>query len=153
MGSAYTDVQFVINRLARDWGVLWHSVLGDDVFSWIEKGKPMGTLRMICNGDIMLLVTKGAFGLRIDNVLNVELNNVEFEDLQSIAELGRSSRRRWTRRARPTRSGMRATRASTRSSSGWRRCTTPTRATARDPAPGPDEQRPGGARDSARPQI
>merc|ERR1711972_642895 len=30
----------------------------------------------------------GVFGLRIDNVLNVEINNVEIEDLQNIAELG-----------------------------------------------------------------
>ena len=88
MGSAYTDVQFAMNRLATDWGVLGHSVLGDDVIDWIEQGKPMGTPRMICNGDIMLHVTKGVFGLRIDNVLNVELNNVEIDDLQNIAELG-----------------------------------------------------------------
>jgi hypothetical protein len=88
VGSAYTDVQFAINKLATDWGVLGHSVLGDDVIDWIEKGKPMGTPRMICNGDIMLHVTKGVFGLRIDNVLNVELNNVEIDDLQNIAELG-----------------------------------------------------------------
>jgi len=88
VGSAYTDVQFAINKLASDWGVLGHSVLGDDVIDWIEKGKPMGTPRMICNGDIMLHVTKGVFGLRIDNVLNVNLNNVEIDDLQNIAELG-----------------------------------------------------------------
>jgi len=88
VGSAYTDVQFAINKLASDWGVLGHSVLGDDVIDWIEKGKPMGTPRMICNGDIMLHVTKGVFGLRIDNVLNVDLNNIEIDDLQNIAELG-----------------------------------------------------------------
>jgi len=88
VGSAYTDVQFAINKLATDWGVLGHSVLGDDVIDWIEKGKPMGNPRMICNGDIMLHVTKGVFGLRIDNVLNVDLNNVEIDDLQNIAELG-----------------------------------------------------------------
>merc|ERR1712087_800786 len=73
VGSAYTDVQFAINKLATDWGVLGHSVLGDDVIDWIEKGKPMGNPRMICNGD---------------NVLNVDLNNVEIDDLQNIAELG-----------------------------------------------------------------
>merc|ERR1712241_1310710 len=65
-----------------------HSVMGDSVIDWIEKGKPMGTPRMICNGDIMLHVTKGVFGLRIDNVLNVEINNLEIDDLQNIAELG-----------------------------------------------------------------
>jgi len=88
IGSAYTDVQFAINQLAEDWGVLGHSVLGDDVIDWISSGKPMGTPRMICNGDIMLHVTKGVFGLRIDNVLNVNLNNIEIDDLQNIAELG-----------------------------------------------------------------
>merc|ERR1712087_890254 len=88
IGSAYTDVQFAINQLADDWGVLGHSVLGDDVIDWIEKGKPMGTPRMICNGDIMLHVTKGVFGLRIDNVLNVNIDELEIDDLQNIAELG-----------------------------------------------------------------
>jgi len=88
IGSAYTDVQYAINSLASDWGVLGHSVMGDSVIDWIEKGKPMGTPRMICNGDIMLHVTKGVFGLRIDNVLNVEINNLEIDDLQNIAELG-----------------------------------------------------------------
>jgi len=88
IGSAYTDVQYAINSLASDWGVLGHSVMGDSVIEWIEKGEPMGTPKMICNGDIMLHVTKGVFGLRIDNVLNVEINNLEIDDLQNIAELG-----------------------------------------------------------------
>ena len=44
--------------MADDWGVLGHSVMGDSVIDWIEKGKPMGTPKMICNGDIMLHVTK-----------------------------------------------------------------------------------------------
>ena len=58
IGSAYTDVQYAINSMADDWGVLGHSVMGDSVIDWIEKGKPMGTPKMICNGDIMLHVTK-----------------------------------------------------------------------------------------------
>ena len=58
IGSAYTDVQYAINSLAADWGVLGHSVLGDNVIDWIETGKPLGNPRMICNGDIMLHVTK-----------------------------------------------------------------------------------------------
>ena len=88
VGSAYTDVQYAINSLATDWGVLGHSVMGDSVIDWIEKGKPMGNPKMICNGDIMLHVTKGVFGLRIDNVLNVDINGLEVDDLQNIAELG-----------------------------------------------------------------
>merc|ERR1719356_1935353 len=88
IGSAYTDVQYAINSMASDWGVLGHSGRGGSVIDWSEKGKPMGTPRMICNGDIMLHVTKGVFGLRIDNVLNVEINNLEIDDLQNIAELG-----------------------------------------------------------------
>merc|ERR1719245_2779453 len=88
IGSAYTDAQYAIHHLSEDWGVLGHSVIGTKVDSWISSGKSMGTAQVRCNGDIMLHVTKGVFGFRIDNVDNVHLNNIEIEDLQNIGELG-----------------------------------------------------------------
>lgn len=90
IGSAYTDVQYAIHQLADDWAILGHSVLGvnDSVLEWIQKGKPLDNPRMICNGDIMLHVTKGVFGLRMDNVFNASVNNVRIDDLQNVGELG-----------------------------------------------------------------
>merc|ERR1712176_758262 len=88
IGSAYTDAQYAIHKLSEDWGVLGHSVVGTKVDTWISTGKTMGSAKVRCNGDIMLHVTKGLFGFRIDNVDNVVLNNIEIEDLQNIGELG-----------------------------------------------------------------
>ena len=88
IGSAYTDAQYAIHKLSDDWGVLGHSVIGTTVDTWISQGKAMGSAKVRCNGDIMLHVTKGLFGFRIDNVDNVDLKNIEIEDLQNIGELG-----------------------------------------------------------------
>mmetsp|Transcript_39963 Transcript_39963/g.63972 ORF Transcript_39963/g.63972 Transcript_39963/m.63972 type:complete len:993 (+) Transcript_39963:182-3160(+) len=88
IGSAYTDAQYAIHKLSEDWGVLGHSVVGTKVDSWISEGKTMGSAKVRCNGDIMLHVTKGVFGLRIDNVDNVQIDGLEIEDLQNIGELG-----------------------------------------------------------------
>eukprot|EP01083_Nonionella_stella_P196255 722277_1 len=88
IGSAYTDAQYAIHKLSEDWGVLGHSVVGTKVDTWISTGKSMGSAKVRCNGDIMLHVTKGVFGLRIDNVDNVEIKSVEIEDLQNVGELG-----------------------------------------------------------------
>lgn len=88
IGSAYTDAQYAIHKLSEDWGVLGHSVIGSKVDSWISSGKPMGSAKVRCNGDIMLHVTKGVFGFRIDNVDNVDIDGLEVEDLQNIGELG-----------------------------------------------------------------
>jgi len=43
---------------------------------------------MQCNNDIMLHVTKGIFGLRIDSVDTFQIDNVEIEDLQNIGYYG-----------------------------------------------------------------
>eukprot|EP01084_Bolivina_argentea_P117482 208641_1 len=88
IGSAYTDAQYAIHKLASDWGVLGHSVIGTSVQTWIEKGKYMGAAKVRCNGDIMLHVVKGVFGLRVDNVNNINFNDVQIDDLQNIGELG-----------------------------------------------------------------
>ena len=88
IGSAYTDAQYAIHKLSEDWGVLGHSVVGTKVDTWISSGKSMGSAKVRCNGDIMLHVTKGVFGLRVDNVDNVDFNNIEIDDLQNIGELG-----------------------------------------------------------------
>jgi len=90
IGSSYTDVQFGIHSLAEDWAILGHSVLGanDSVVDWISKGKPLDNPKMICNGDIMLHVTKGVFGLRMDNVYNASINALTINDLQNVGELG-----------------------------------------------------------------
>jgi len=90
VGNAYIDVQYAIHQLADDWAILGHSVLGtnDSVLEWIQKGKPLDSPKMICNGDIMLHVTKGVFGLRLDNVYNVSINDLTIDDLQNVGELG-----------------------------------------------------------------
>mmetsp|Transcript_26979 Transcript_26979/g.44251 ORF Transcript_26979/g.44251 Transcript_26979/m.44251 type:complete len:991 (-) Transcript_26979:547-3519(-) len=88
IGSAYTDAQYAIHKLSEDWGVLGHSVMPTKVDTWIEEGKAMGVAKCRCNGDIMLHVTKGVFGLRIDNVAGVVIDKVEIDDLQNIGELG-----------------------------------------------------------------
>lgn len=36
----------------------------------------------------MLHVTKGVFGLRLDNVYNVSINDLTIDDLQNVGELG-----------------------------------------------------------------
>eukprot|EP01084_Bolivina_argentea_P098202 176497_1 len=88
IGSCYTDAQYAIHKLSQDWGVLGHSVIGSKVDSWIASGKSMGSAKVRCNGDIMLHVTKGVFGFRIDNVDNVELRDIVITDLQNIGPLG-----------------------------------------------------------------
>jgi len=90
IGSAYTDIQYAIHSLSEDWSILGHSVLGanDSVSKWISDGAPLDNPRMICNGDIMLHVTKGVFGLRMDNIYNVNIDGLEIDDLQNVGELG-----------------------------------------------------------------
>jgi len=88
VGSAYTDAQYALHKLSADWGVLGHSVVGNKVDTWISSGKSMGSAKVRCNGDIMLHVTKGVFGLRIDNVQNVEVTDLEVFDLQNVGALG-----------------------------------------------------------------
>ena len=87
-GSTYTDAQYALHKLSRDWSVLGHSVVGTKVDTWISEGKTMGSAKVRCNGDIMLHVTKGVFGLRVDNVVNLDVDTLRIEDLQNIGQLG-----------------------------------------------------------------
>eukprot|EP00488_Nonionellina_sp_1-RS-2012_P001599 TRINITY_DN25_c0_g1_i2.p1 TRINITY_DN25_c0_g1~~TRINITY_DN25_c0_g1_i2.p1 ORF type:complete len:227 (-),score=68.26 TRINITY_DN25_c0_g1_i2:485-1165(-) len=90
IGSAYSDAQYAIHHLSDDWNVLGHSAIGPKVNKWIVEGIQMTgqTEVIVCNGDIMLHVVKGVFGLRVDNVDNLYFNNIEISDLQNIGALG-----------------------------------------------------------------
>jgi len=43
---------------------------------------------MSCNNDIMLHVTKGIFGIRVDNIDTFEINNVQIENIQNMGYYG-----------------------------------------------------------------
>jgi len=89
VGSAYTDAQYALHELTNSWAVLSHSALTDDVVEWIANGQSLeGNAKLQCNNDIMLHVTKGIFGLRIDSVDTFQIDNVEIEDLQNIGYYG-----------------------------------------------------------------
>jgi len=89
IGSAYTDAQYAVHELSESWSILSHSALTDDVVAWISNGESLeSSTTMQCNNDIMLHVTKGIFGLRIDSVDTFQIDNVEIEDLQNIGYYG-----------------------------------------------------------------
>ena len=72
VGTAYSDAQVALHSLTADWSLLGHSVMDEAVQQWIAEGAPLPpqNRRLLCNGDIMLHVNKGVFGLRIDNTGN-----------------------------------------------------------------------------------
>jgi len=89
VGSAYSDAQMAINQLSDDWGVLGHALLTDEVLSWVQGEASLTSDDPIyCNSDVMLHVTKGIFGLRIDNVNSVNIDTVEISHLHNLGELG-----------------------------------------------------------------
>ena len=89
IGSSYTDAQFGIHKLTDEWSVLGHSALDDAVNDWIESDiKLDNEFIMSCNNDIMLHVTKGVFGLRVDNIDGIDIDNVNVYDIQNVGSLG-----------------------------------------------------------------
>ena len=92
VGSAYSDAQAAINVLTNDWGILGHSLVTNKVSNWIFEGGDNYALSesdpIYCNSDVMLHVTKGIFGLRIDSVENVNINDVKISNLHNLGFLG-----------------------------------------------------------------
>jgi len=89
VGSAYSDAQFALHELSDSWSILSHSALTDSIVDWISNGEQLSdSTKVACNNDIMLHVTKGIFGLRIDSVDTFQLDNVQIEDLQNIGYYG-----------------------------------------------------------------
>lgn len=88
LGSAYSNAQYALHMLSESWTILGHSVLKTKVQAWIAENKPLQNAKMRCNNDIMLHVTKGVFGLRVDNVENFNFENIEIYDLQNVGQLG-----------------------------------------------------------------
>ena len=92
VGSAYSDAQAAINVLSQDWGVLGHSFLTNKIQKWIFEGGDENSLSdedpIFCNSDVMLHVTKGIFGLRLDSIDNIDIDNIEISNIHNLGFLG-----------------------------------------------------------------
>eukprot|EP01083_Nonionella_stella_P034077 93279_1 len=89
-GNAYSNAQFALIQLIPDsmWSVLGHSFISKPVMRWIESNAKLPD-KFKCNSDVMLHVTKGIFGIRIDNVRNVQIEgDLNIENVHNLGALG-----------------------------------------------------------------
>ena len=89
IGTAYSDVQIVMSQFEKSWFVLDHTCFDEGIVSWAVDGVNFDdTYYGGCNTDIQLHINKGVIGLRIDNIVGFNVNNVQIENLINTGILG-----------------------------------------------------------------
>jgi len=104
IGDAYSDLTFAISRVVDSWyfqnslyvspEMAAHVFEGDhDGFTQIFKQPNLKSVKGSqqiggCGTDIQLHSSKGAIGLRVDGVKNLQVNGLHVHDIFNVAELG-----------------------------------------------------------------
>ena len=95
-GTTYSNAQYALNKLVPEeyWSVLGHTFLDDEINAWIEHSDKIldlyavqhdGTPSIKCNSDVMVHLTKGIFGIRIDNVDQLYVNgDIQIDNLHNL---------------------------------------------------------------------
>jgi len=90
VGTAYSDVQILMSEFEESWYVLDHTCFDQGIRDWTIRGVPFveETIHGGCNTDIQLHINKGVIGMRVDNVVGFEVNNINIHDLINTGNLG-----------------------------------------------------------------
>jgi len=65
------------------------NLIRQETLDWAASGGPFtGEAQVICGGDNMFHVNKGAFGIRIDAADGITLNNVQVDTIENLAQPG-----------------------------------------------------------------
>ena len=89
IGTAYSDVQIAMSQFEKSWYVLDHTCFDEGIVAWALDGVSFAdTYYGGCNTDIQLHINKGVIGLRIDNIVGFNVNNVRIENLVNTGVLG-----------------------------------------------------------------
>jgi len=101
-GTSYSNAQYALSALVPDnwWSVLGHTYLDAEVREWIASAdgaidlrgvQEDGTPNVKCNSDVMVHLTKGIIGLRMDNVEGFSINeNLTISSLHNLGAVGES---------------------------------------------------------------
>ena len=92
IGDAYTDIVFAMNLLQskEEWYYLHCMRITDELQDFVlnANGNLEDIVNMECNTDIQMHTNKGAIGLRIDGVQNIQLQDIYIHDIINYADLG-----------------------------------------------------------------
>jgi len=90
-GNVYSNAQYLLNKLIddRQWSVLGHTFIVYETEQRIcdKRNAVHLQLGLKCNSDVMQHMTKGIYGMRIDNVKNVKMDGfIRLERLHNLRE-------------------------------------------------------------------
>eukprot|EP01084_Bolivina_argentea_P259295 437478_1 len=91
VGTSYSNAQYAFSHLIdkTEWSLLGHTTVNEKIDKWIWNKKTKFQSNYGCNSDLMIHLTKGIFGLRIDNVINVTIDGyINIENVHNIGEFG-----------------------------------------------------------------
>jgi len=97
VGNILTDVTIAMHELSQNWGHLQIMyLLSDELVAWAKGEDSLIALgdasknevQYLCAVDGMGQTAKGAFGLRIDGVNDVDITNLAIENIVEYADLG-----------------------------------------------------------------
>ena len=91
--TSYSNAQYTLSKLIPDtwWSILGHTFISKQVDKWISENKKLKHMHFKCNADIMLHLTKGIFGIRIDNVNDIIIDGyLNIENIHNLGQFGNS---------------------------------------------------------------
>ena len=94
VGDAYSDLVFAIDRVESSWSFLYALTISTRERSFIFDGDNEAFQMFFnsshCGTDIQTHSSKGAIGLRVDGVQNLNVNGLFVHDIANIADIGGS---------------------------------------------------------------